>query len=263
MRVIVILLYSFISFSVFGQTQHDSLVWSDEFDYVGSPDETKWGYDLGRGCELPCGCGWGNNELQSYTRNQAEVKDGCLNINLIPSENTKGLYESARLVTRGIESWKYGTFEFKAKPAKGLGTWSAIWMLPEENRYGGWPKSGEIDIMEHVGFAEDSIVASIHTESYNHMIHSHKNASLFVSDATDEFHIYKLVWTEDKLSYLIDGDLYFEFKKEADESEVWPYDQSFYLIFNLAFGGNWGGLKGVDSEIKNASLTIDYVRIYQ
>src|SRR5690606_30194734 len=123
--------------------------WADEFNYEGLPDETKWGYDIGSAD------GWGNNELQYYTEKRPEnvrVGDGVLTITAIREDYKGAAYTSARLTTRGKADFRYGRFEAKAKVPPGVGTWPAVWMLPTHWKYGGWPASGEIDILEHVGY---------------------------------------------------------------------------------------------------------------
>lgn len=267
LHLIILVLLVCSSFLILKETQTKDelkLVWSDEFDYKGLPDETKWNYDVGRACDLPCGCGWGNNELQTYTQkdlNTAQVSDGILTI--AAQAQSDEIINSARLVTRGKASWKYGRIDVRAQVAQGRGLWSAIWMLPLENKYGIWPRSGEIDIMEHVGYSPDTIVGSAHTESYNHGIGTHKNGQVFTPDAVETFHVYSLVWEEDQYQLLKDDEVYFTYKKESEGPEVWPFDQEFYLILNLAFGGNWGGFKGVDADALPSKMLIDYVRVYQ
>ena len=131
----------------------EKLVWSDEFNYTGIPDSTKWGYDTG-------GHGWGNNEKQYYTQKNPEnasVKNGVLSITAIKENFSGASYTSARLVSKNKGDWKYGRFEIRAKMPKGRGLWPAIWMLPTDWKYGDWPVSGEIDIMEHVGYLPDSV----------------------------------------------------------------------------------------------------------
>lgn len=138
-------------------------VWADEFNYTGEPDPAKWGYDIG-------GSGWGNNELQYYTnsRSNSNVADGTLKITA-RKENVEGKeYSSARLVSKDKGDFLYGRFEIKAKLPTGRGTWPALWMLPTNWAYGGWPESGEIDIMEHVGYDQDRVHITVHTEAYNH-----------------------------------------------------------------------------------------------
>ena len=169
------------------------LVWSDEFDYEGLPDDTKWGYDVG-------GHGWGNNELQYYTEGEnAFVKDGHLVIEARKEQKEGMEYTSARLVTREKGDWLYGKIEVSAKLPAGLGTWPAIWMLSTDWEYGGWPASGEIDIMEHVGYDQNTIHASIHTQSYYHSINTQKTANKYVEGVCDGFHVYTVEWLPDKI----------------------------------------------------------------
>jgi beta-glucanase (GH16 family) len=148
------------------------LVWSDEFDYSGLPDPSKWGYDVG-------GHGWGNKEQQNYTEKRKEnsrVEKGVLIIEARRDGDDKNRYTSARLVSKGKGDWIYGRFEVKAKLPSGRGTWPAIWMLPTQRSYGVgyWPDNGEIDIMEHVGYDPDVIHGSAHTKAYHHSIGTQK-----------------------------------------------------------------------------------------
>lgn len=257
---------AFIAFNptVENDRVHKELVWSDEFDYDGLPNSDLWTYDVGRGCNLPCGCGWGNNELQYYTHenlSNSRVENGNLVIQL--QQDKENNYTSAKIHSKESASWKYGTIEVRAKTAKGLGAWSAIWMMPSKDKYGGWPRSGEIDIMEQVGYAPDSVWSAVHVEKYNGMRGTHKNGHSYVPNVSDDFHIYKLVWTEDKYETFIDGKHNFTYVNERNGIETWPFDQEFYLILNLAYGGNWGGKKGIDDASLPMEMLVDYVRVYQ
>lgn len=159
--------------------------WSDEFNYTGTPDPDKWGYDLG-------GNGWGNNELQYYTDDSRNVLvgDGVLKITAIKEEIEGMNYSSSRLVTRNKGDFLYGRVEVSAKLPFGRGTWPAIWMLPTDWKYGGWPDSGEIDIMEHVGYDQDRIHITIHTKSYNHVLGTQVGKNKVIGNASKEFHKY-------------------------------------------------------------------------
>ena len=239
------------------------LVWADEFDVEGAPDSSRWGYDLGDGC--PDVCGWGNNELQYYTRRpeNVRVEDGKLIIQA-RQENYKGKkYTSSRLVSRNKGDWKYGYIEVKAKLPQGTGTWPAIWMLPTDWTYGSWPASGEIDIMEHVGYKQGMVYGTVHTKAFNHGIGTQKGDSIAVEGVQDNFHVYAIDWSPEKIDFLVDGKLYNTFHNEGSGSEAWPFDQPFHLLLNLAVGGNWGGAKGVDPTIWPQRLEIDYVRVYE
>ena len=234
--------------------------WADEFDYEGLPDESKWGYDVGSGSD-----GWGNNELQFYTENRIEnvhVGDGMLTITAINEEHEGMAYTSARLVSRGKADFLYGRFEVRAKVPQGVGTWPAVWMLPSDWKYGGWPASGEIDILEHVGYDQDVVHISVHTEAYNHVIGTQKTATKNIENATTDFHLYRVDWTPAYIRGYVDDVQIFNFQNEGKGYEVWPFDQQFHWLINLAVGGNWGGQQGVDEHAFPASMVVDYVRVY-
>ena len=230
------------------------LIWADEFEADGAPDAQKWDYDLGGG-------GWGNNELQTYTnkRTNSWVKDGRLYLKAL---KTDGNWTSARLVTRGKGDWLYGRIEVRAKLPMGKGTWPAIWMLPTDWEYGGWPASGEIDIMEHVGYDPGVVHGTIHTEAYNHSIGTQKGASIGVEDAMANFHVYAIEWDEDLIRWYVDDVLYFSFNNEHRTYKEWPFDQRFHLLLNIAVGGNWGGAEGIDPGLTEVLMEVDYVRVY-
>lgn len=251
--------FCLLTLSVTAQkSTHQKLVWSDEFNVSGLPDSNKWGYDVG-------GHGWGNNELQYYTKDSlgnARVQNGHLIIELKKQTIQDKDFTSARLVTKGKQSWTYGTFEIKAKLPKGLGTWPAIWMLSSTSPLK-WPDDGEIDIMEHVGYDPGVVHATIHTKTYNHVIGTQKAATIQVPDFSDNFHVYKLVWTKDNMTMYVDKKAFFTYKNEHIDSNTWPFDQPSHLLLNLAFGGNWGGAKGIDESLLPVKMEIDYVRVYQ
>ncbi len=243
-----------------------NLVWNDEFDQDGLPDSTKWSYNVGDGCDWPQGCGWGNHELQFYTNKiekNARVENGKLIIELHKEKINNSDYSSARLVTKGKGDWKYGRVEVKAIIPDGLGVWSAIWMLSSEDKYNGWPNSGEIDIMENVGYDPDTIVGTAHTKAYHHLIGTHKNGKIYHPSAQDSMTVYALEWEVDEYRLYVNDQKYFTYKNENTDFKAWPFDQNFYLILNLAFGGDWGGSKGIDSNILPVQMVIDYVRVYQ
>jgi beta-glucanase (GH16 family) len=257
MRHIQLLTILMVS-AIFANGQH-KLVWSDEFNYKGLPDTTKWSYDVG-------GHGWGNNELQYYTKarpENARVEKGNLIIEARKEEFQRKNYTSARLVSKNKGDWKYGRIEVRARIPHGKGIWPAIWMLPTDWKYGGWPHSGEIDIMEFVGHMPDSVFGSIHTGAFNHAIHTQKTKGLYFKDLADAFHNYSIEWKEDKIKFLVDGKEYLEFKNDGGGSEHWPFDQAFHVILNIAYGGNWGGQHGVDDSILPQQMLVDYVRVYQ
>jgi len=234
--------------------------WADEFDYEGLPDDNKWVYDVGSQ-----NSGWGNNELQFYTEKRMEnvrVGNGVLTITAI-KELHEGLdYTSARLVSRGKADFLYGRFEVRAKVPQGVGTWPAVWMLPTDWKYGGWPASGEIDILEHVGYDQDVVHISVQTEAYNHSIGTLKTATKKIENATTDFHLYRVDWTPAYIRGYVDDVQIFNFPNEGKGFTVWPFDQQFHWLINLAVGGNWGGQQGVDEDAFPATMEVDYVRVY-
>ena len=235
------------------------LVWSDEFNYAGLPDASKWSYDIGGG-------GWGNEEAQYYTDSRlanAEVKGGQLFINVIKEDFEGKKYTSARLVTRTKGDWLYGRIEVRAKLPNGVGMWPAIWMLPTDWAYGGWPDSGEIDIMENLGYIPYFVSATVQTQSYNFRSNSQKQAITGVPDCYTQFHNYILEWESRELRIYVDSKLYQTFKNEGTGYMVWPFDKQFHLILNVAVGGTFGGAQGIDDSIFPRSMVIDYVRVYQ
>ena len=240
-------------------SQSKKLVWADEFNTPGFPDTARWGYNNG-------GSGWGNNELQVYTverKENAWIENGYLVISARKENYGERKYTSARMITKNKGDWKYGRIEIKARLPKGKGIWPAIWMLPSKSVYGGWPKSGEIDIMEFVGYMPDSLFGSVHTGLYNHTIGTQRTKGIVVKDLAIAFHVYAIDWTEEKITFLIDDKKYYEFKNERSGPGAWPFDQQFHLILNIAVGGNWGGKYGVDDSIFPQTMQIDYVRVYQ
>lgn len=235
------------------------LVWSDEFNYAGLPDTAKWSYDVG-------GSGWGNDEAQYYTdarTTNAEVKEGCLYITAVKEDLEGKRYTSARLISKGKGEWIYGKFEVRAKLPAGKGVWPAIWMLPTGDEYGNWPKSGEIDIMESLGYIPYFVAATVQTETYSHVQATQKTAIAPVNDCYTAFHSYILEWDKSELRFYIDSNLYFTFSNDGKGASTWPFDKRFHLILNVAVGGTFGGVQGIDDSIFPQSMIVDYVRVYQ
>lgn len=238
-----------------------NLVWSDEFNYTGLPDSSKWTYDVG-------GSGWGNNELQYYTAGRlsnSRVENNSLVIESKKETWESNKYTSARIVSIGNGNWTYGRFEVRAKLPKGKGTWPAIWMLPTNWTYGngGWPDNGEIDIMEHVGYDQGVIHGSTHCKAYYWRINTQKTATIKISDCSENFHTYAMEWTPDKIDLYVDSIKYFSFANEKKGYEVWPFDKDFHFVLNIAIGGDWGGAQGVDDSMLPQKMYIDYVRVYK
>ena len=237
------------------------LVWSDEFDYSGLPDAGKWLYDT-EGNPYA----WGNSEAQFYTEGRIEnarVKNGVLSIIAIRELWKDKEYTSARLVSNA--DWKYGRIEVRAKIPKARGTWSAIWMMPAGWSFtdGNWPDVGEFDIMEHVGHDLGVIHASAHSKDYQWQNGSQQTATIHINDATEVFHSYTWEWGPDLVQAFVDDSLYFEYENEGLGVSKWPYDKPFYLILNVAVGGEWGRIKGIDAEAFPQVMEVDYVRVFQ
>jgi beta-glucanase (GH16 family)/glycerophosphoryl diester phosphodiesterase len=235
------------------------LMWSDEFSYNGLPDSTKWEYEVG-------GHGWGNNEMQYYTAKDtlnAKTENGLLKITARHQAKDDKQYTSARLLTRNKSEFTYGRFEIRARLPAGRGTWPAIWMLGTNIDKAGWPLCGEIDIMEHVGYEKDSIFGTIHSEAYNHIKGTQKGKAIFIEKPYDEFHVYSMEWTPEQIDFLVDGQVFNHIANEHKTVNEWPFDQPFFLILNLAVGGNWGGRYGVDESVFPAELQVDYVRVFK
>lgn len=240
------------------------LVWSDEFNGTGLPDTSKWTYDIGN-------WGWGNNELQYYTVKRTEnarQENGNL---VIEARKDDGVYpwSSARLTTRGKESFLYGKIEFRAKVPKDRGSWSAGWLLGDEYKDElSWPYCGEIDVLENVGFELDPKTgdgkthASVHCGAYYFKLGNQPTSIIDVRNMADEYHIYSIVWLSSGISILIDGKKYFDYH-DTKNNLTWPFNKPQNLILNLAMGGGWGGAKGLDPEMKSVRFIIDYVRVYE
>jgi len=233
------------------------LVWADEFDKGPAPDEKNWSYETGY---------IRNSEAQFYTRDRREnarVESGKLVIEARKDNFDGKPISSASLHTRGKRPMLYGRIEVRAKIPTGRGTWPAIWTLGENIRQVGWPKCGEIDIMENVGFDPQIIHANIHTGTYNHMIGTGKGNRIDAGKPWEKFHVYAVEWWPDRMEFFMDETRYLVFKKEMEDDGVWPFDKPQYLILNLAIGGAWGGSKGVDESILPLKYEIDYVRYYK
>jgi beta-glucanase (GH16 family) len=141
--------------------------------------------------------------------------------------------------------------------------WPAIWMLPTDWAYGSWPDSGEMDIMENLGFMPYWIVATVQTKIYSARLGTQKTSIISILDCYSDFHIYKLEWEASELRFYVDSQLYLTFKNEGTDYTVWPFDKRFHLLLNIAVGGTYGGAQGIDNTIFPRSMLVDYVRVYQ
>ncbi len=245
------------------------LVWNDEFDGEGAPDPEKWGYEIGY---------IRNNEAQYYTDRVENVfqKDGALTIRTIKEKfpiagkpASKGReeaeYTSGSINTLGKAGWLYGRVEVRARLPKGKGIWPAIWMMGTNIREIGWPRCGEIDIMEYVGKEPGRVYGTIHmrrrgAEPWKNVS---KGNNVEPGNPEGRFCVYALEWTEDKLTILVDETVVLEFLRSEEEgkTDVWPFDKPHYLLINTAIGGAWGG--EIADGICPTDYLIDYVRVYQ
>lgn len=240
-----------------------NLVWSDEFN--GGP---RLGSDW---VAENWPAGYVNNELQIYTSGQVdgkytlEVKDGFLNINCFKAADGK-IY-SGRVNALPNKGWLYGYFEARILLPSGKGTWPAFWMMPcnVDWQTNGWPKCGEIDIMEEVGANPNYVSSSLHTENYNHTKNTQKTHEMYLAGAEGSFHIYACEWTEDEIITYVDGKVQLRASRASmgTDHASWPFHYAFYPILNLAWGGDWGGYKGVDDNALPVTMKVDYVRIFQ
>ncbi len=245
----------------------ETVLWSDEFN--GSRlDASKWQYDTSRNKE-----GWYNKELQYYAANRLEnlrVGGGNLTIELRkdPQEIRKfpdwgkQKYSSAKIVTQGKAAFQYGFFEARAKLPCTRGSWPAFWMMPIGNEQ--WPQGGEIDILEHIGAQPGVVHANLHTGKYNHTKQNGRGAQKPLPTSCSDFHRYQLSWTEDEILIGVDDRAYMRVRNsEPGDRGAWPFDKPFYLILNLAMGGDWAGSKGIDDAPLPQKFEVDYVRVWE
>ncbi len=236
-----------------------ALDWNDEFE---GPDGSLPDGDLWRFENKPAG--WVNHELQTYVgggRNGVQtafLEGGALNIRAIREGND---IISARMYSK--KSWTYGYMEASFWLPKGKGTWPAFWMMPDDFSRG-WPGCGEIDIMEEVGYHANYTSSSIHCMKYYHAIGTQKTHEQYTAGAESGFHVYALEWTPDELMFYVDGKKHFTFSNDkAGNDDTWPFNKNFYVILNLAWGGDWGGSQGVDESALPATMKVDYVRVFK
>ncbi len=246
------------------------LVWQDEFDgnYGYAPNENGvprtelnpdyWTHEVKN-------AGWVNHELQNYVNHKTpegklvtELRNGKLRITAL-KEN--GKVYSGRVYAKVKEGWKYGYIEASIKLPKGKGTWPAFWMMPVNFR--SWPADGEIDIMEEVGYHPDYVSSSLHANAHVHSNGTQVTHEMKCAGAEGEFHTYAILWTAKNITTYVDGKVQLSYDNRGLGREDWPYDDPFYVIFNLAWGGDWGGAQGVDESALPATMEVDYIRVFQ
>ena len=239
-----------------------TLVWNDEFD-GDQIDPTNWVFDIG-------GWGWGNGEAQYYTDRveNARVANGLLTIEARQEQYEDSYYTSARLKTQGLRSFRYGRFEARIKVPRGAGTWPAFWMLGAnfdndegERSENSWPNVGEIDIMEHIGREPDLVMGTVHGPGYSGAAGLSKWFRQDV-DIADDFHVYAVEWDAGGIRWFYDGELFYDLTPEVIGDREWVFDHEFFLILNLAVGGQLPGPIGLDVEFP-LHMHVDYVRVYQ
>ena len=233
---------------------NNTLVWFDEFNTDGAPNNSNWGYDIGAG-------GWGNGEDQYYTQreNNVIVEDGLLKI-IARKESYEGSsYTSTRLKSQGKYSFTYGKVEVRAKLPSSAGTWPAIWMLGVNFNSLGWPACGEIDIMEQKGWEKGKISSALHNLSSSG--NTENFAETDVPNSTSEFHVYAMNWNAERIEFSVDGDLFYSYSPATKNSQNWPYTAPQFIILNVAMGGDLGG--EISSDFIENKMEIDYVRVYR
>ena len=247
-----------------------TLVWNDEFDgnYGYAPNENgvprtelnpnDWTHEVKNS-------GWVNHELQNYVNHKTpegklvtELRNGKLCITAL-KEN--GKVYSGRVYAKVKQGWTYGYIEASIKLPKGKGTWPAFWMMPVNFR--SWPADGEIDIMEEVGYHPDYVSSSLHANAHVHSNGTQVTHEMKCEGAEGEFHTYAILWTAKNITTYVDGKVQLSYDNRGLGRDDWPYDDPFYIIFNLAWGGDWGGAQGVDESALPATMEVDYVRVFQ
>ncbi len=234
------------------------LVWHDEFDDGTVLNSADWTHEVKNS-------GWVNNELQNYVNHTTpggdwvtQLKNGHLQIRCL-KENGK-IY-SGRVYAKVKSGWTYGYIEASIKLPKGKGTWPAFWMMPVN--FKSWPADGEIDIMEEVGYHPDYVSSSLHANAHVHSNGTQVTREMKCAGAEGEFHTYAILWTHENITTYVDGKQLLSYNNRGLGRDDWPYDDPFYVILNLAWGGDWGGQQGVDESALPVIMEIDYVRVFQ
>lgn len=252
MKKIVSCLVLCLPLILFGQCGY-LLVFEDDFNGA-SLDANTWSYQLGDG-------GWGNAELQNYTNTNATLSNGILSITA--TEPTPGYYESSRIRSKSLQDFKYGKIEARIKLPEGQGIWPAFWMMPTCDVYGGWPSSGEIDIMEYLGHDTNTVYGTCHYgNSPTDKDQSGSNYNLASGGFNDDFHIFSIEWSENTITWYVDNVQYHAIDQNTVPPYNYPFNEDFHFILNVAVGGNWPGNPDATTSFPQ-TMEIDYVRVYQ
>ena len=233
-----------------------TLAWSDEFNST-TLNMTNWSFQNGNGC--PNLCGWGNNELENYTENNLTLQDGKM---VIEARREGSSYTSAKIISTGKKTFKFGRIDIRAKLPKGKGIWPALWLMPENSVYGGWPRSGEIDMVELLGHEPNKVYGTLHFGPGPGSAQINKSYTLPTGTFYDEFHVFSLIWKQDQIQWLVDGNVYATATKTDFGSNNYPFNEHFYFIINLAVGGQWPGNPDATTVFPQWMM-VDYVRVYQ
>ena len=251
------------------------LVWNDEFDGE-ELDNSKWSARIWPPRKV-------NDEDQAYTdrTKNIRIEDGHLVIEAHKEDYEGASYTSGRVHSQGKGDFLYGRFEVRAKLPSGQGSWPAIWMLPDDpftyattcsddedwqgsGECDAWPNSGEIDIMEHVGYQMNHVHGTVHTQAYYWVKWEQRKGRILLDDVDENFHVYALEWSPGRIDMFVDDSLYFTYMNENRGWEEWPFDKPFFLIMNIAVGGVWGRAGGpIDDSIFPQRMLVDYVRVYE
>ncbi|MBT8257571.1 MAG: glycoside hydrolase family 16 protein [Bacteroidia bacterium] len=236
----------------------NTLVMADEFDNTGAPDPDMWTYNIGTGSN-----GWGNNELQYYTDRPENVivEGGTLKITARPESFEGSGYTSARLITKGLFEKQYGRFEARIKMPFGQGIWPAFWMLGNDIDEVSWPQCGEIDIIENFGRNPTVITGAVHGPGYNAGDAIFKDYDLVNERIDTDFHIYGIEWGPNYINYYVDDVLYNQITPEDVPGE-WVFDHPFFMILNVAVGGNAVGSPNETTQFPQ-TMYVDYIRVYE
>ena len=235
-------------------TPKPEVIWFEDFEGT-SLNSAFWNFELGDGC--PNLCGWGNNERQIYTKENHLVKDGYLTIT---AKKKDSLFTSTRITTKDKFEFTYGRVAVYANIPGGKGIWPAFWMLGSNIDLVGWPRCGEIDILEYVGKDPGMLYTTLHTQdSHGNSFNTKKT---FVEGIEEGFHLYEANWTPDSITFYVDGMEVYQFAPTQKNEDTWPFNQPFYILVNMAIGGNFGGPE-VDNSIFPTEYVIDYIKVYK